>query len=518
MKLKYILFSLVGVLVVAFVLLIVFGEKWAEHKINEQISKIEKLKYDTLDVDIAAKRVVFKGLTYSTDDNNLETKASQVEIKGIRIYQLIFTGKVSLKQIKVDDAIVVYRVREKKKKEQKSNSKEMPELQLDELIIENSHVQLKQGDKEKDFLSVDFDLVINEVDQATLKQPTNFLDKLTTFNSHNLRFITKDSIYRVGASSLRYAKTNNALQMDSIFVSCNYDKFKLGKIVGHETDWIKLNMDSARVESTDLKNLILNKHANKVTLHKPQLNVFLDKRLPFPEGKRPKLLKEMLAEKSASFSIDSILIDDADIVYEEYVKKAEGPGVVSFNKLSGHISNLYSANKKHQVPPRLIAKCDLLNTSKLYADVSFPLKPNDLTIVKGKLEAMDLTAFNTMMKYVAFTEIEQGRLNSLDFEFSYDQKTSNGKMNFAYEDLKIDFLNKDDAKTGGFFNEVKGFLANTFVVNSYNSYDSGKFRVGEISYERNMKKSMFNFWWKSILTGFQSSTGVKSSEEKIDVN
>ncbi|WP_185152465.1 hypothetical protein, partial [Fulvivirga aurantia] len=179
------------------------------------------------------------------------------------------------------------------------------------------------------------------------------------------------------------------------------------------------------------------------------LQVFRDKRLPFPDNQRPKLLKELLATSNFSFGVDSILLNEATIIYEEFVKKAEGPGRVSFDNLSGSISHLYTYDKKQDTPPRMVAKCNLLNTSRFYADISFPLSQTQPTIVKGKLEPMDLTEFNQMMKYVAFTEIEEGQLKSLDFEFIYDQTESNGKMNFAYEGLKIDFLNKDDSKTGG---------------------------------------------------------------------
>lgn len=113
-----------------------------------------------------------------------------------------------------------------------------------------------------------------------------------------------------------------------------------------------------------------------------------------------------------------------------------------------------------------------------------------------------------MLIPAAFTQIESGWLQNLDFEFTYGNDQSEGIMNFEYENLKIHTLKKKNVEKNP-LQAVKTFIANTFVIKTDNLQSDKNFRQGEIQFERNKKKSIFNYWWKSLLSGFKSSTGIK---------
>jgi len=514
MKLKYIGIALIVFLIVSVTALLIFGESWAEGKLKDKIGEIKNLQYKSVDINMADKQIILAGIKYHTKRAKIEVDS--LAISGIDIYYVLFANTIKVKNVHVQRVKIGYTF-PKVLKGSKSLPTQLPKFKVEQLTIRNSLIDFYNQQEETPFAHTTFNIRIQNIDRQVINNPVNILNKITQIDTKNTTFDTQDGLYQIGLNQLHYAK-NKKLVADSIFVQCKKDKYELGHYMGHEVNWIKLSIDSIVLPSPNLKKLALDRRSRVIQLFQPDLLVFLDKRLPFPDSKRPKLLKEMLATSAYSFGIDSIIIQNANIAYEEYVKKADGPGRISFNQLDGVIENLYTYDHKNTSPPRLIASCYLLNSSKLYADISFPLSEKANTIIKGKLEPMDLTLFNQMMKYVAFTEIERGHLNSLDFNFTYGSNMSHGKMNFAYENLKIDFLNKENAQSGGFFNEVKGFVANTFVVNDHNNHKTNKFRVGDIQYERNIKKSMFNFWWKSILSGFRSSTGIKPADEKIDNN
>lgn len=514
MKLKYIGIGITAILIVSVTALLIFGESWAEKKLKDEIGKIKNLQYESVDINMADKQITLAGIEYHTNRSKIEVDS--LSINGIDIYYVLFANTIKVKNLHLLGVKIDYTF-PKVLQANKSMPMQLPKFRIEQLTISNSLINFYNEQGKTPFAHTSFDISIQDIDRQAVNNPVAILNKITQIDIKNTTFDTQDGLYQIGLSQLHYAK-NKKLVADSIFVQCKQGKYELGHYIGHEVNWIKLSIDSMVLPSPDLKKLALERRTSVIQLFQPDLLVFLDKRLPFPESKRPNLLKEMLATSTYSFGIDSIRIQNANIAYEEYIKKADGPGRISFNQLDGVVENLYTYDQKSTNPPRLRANCNLLNSSKLYADISFPLSEKGNTIVKGKLEPMDLTLFNQMMKYVAFTEIEQGHLNSLDFNFTYNSKMSHGKMNFAYENLKIDFLNKENAKSGGFFNEIKGFVANTFVVNEHNNNKTNKFRVGDIQYERNIKKSMFNFWWKSILSGFRSSTGIKPADEKIDNN
>ena len=70
-------------------------------------------------------------------------------------------------------------------------------------------------------------------------------------------------------------------------------------------------------------------------------------------------------------------------------------------------------------------------------------------------------------------------------------------------------MKKKTGDKGGF----ASFLANTFVINNKNP--NGKnLRVGEIYFERDKQKSIFNFLWKSLLSGIKPSLGINEKNKK----
>jgi hypothetical protein len=70
-------------------------------------------------------------------------------------------------------------------------------------------------------------------------------------------------------------------------------------------------------------------------------------------------------------------------------------------------------------------------------------------------------------------------------------------------------LKKKTGDKGGFVS----FLANTFVINNKNP--NGKnLRIGEIDEERDPTKSIFNYLWKSLLSGIKPSLGINEKNKK----
>jgi hypothetical protein len=52
--------------------------------------------------------------------------------------------------------------------------------------------------------------------------------------------------------------------------------------------------------------------------------------------------------------------------------------------------------------------------------------------------------------------------------------------------------------------KIGSFLINNFVIEKENQPDKN-FRPGSIEFERDTTRSIFNFWWKSIASGLESS-------------
>jgi len=507
MKIKKLLVIALSILALGAITILLFANNWAEKALNEQISSISGIKYDSLDINIADKEITL----YNTSINIPTVSASidRISADGLSIYQIIANDKISLSTLNLEGVSLEYKPGNENAIESKSK---MPDFIIDRLELNKGNAIITTPKNNQ--AAFKFDIGISNIDKDDLKNSMLIANKIEFAEIRDLIYTTSNHYYNAGARLIQLEK--NIIGLDSVYVKSNFEKYELGRHVGHEIDWYDFQSDSILISVKNMEQLINQHEAEAVVIHNPTFIAFRDKRLPFPEGKRGKLLKEILANSKYSFGIDLLEIKGGKATYQEYVKSGDGPGEVTFEQFNATFENLYTYDKQFDKQPRLKARTLLYGKSTLFADISFPLRKSQPTFVTGVLHAMDLRHFNHMLKYVAFTELEEGTLDSLTFNFSYTSNTSEGQMHFGYKDLKIDFLNKHDAKTGGFLNELKGFVANTFVVRRNNPETHGKFRVGEISAQRKVEKSMFNFWWQSILSGFRSSTGVQPAEEKIN--
>jgi hypothetical protein len=132
----------------------------------------------------------------------------------------------------------------------------------------------------------------------------------------------------------------------------------------------------------------------------------------------------------------------------------------------------------------------------------------------GSLGPMSLVPLTEMLGPIAFIKVKNGANENLVFEFNANDSYAQGSMKFYYKNLKVSLLSKSGQDNIGMGNAIGSFFANAFIVRSNNP---GIFivRNGDIYFERDATKSIFNYWSKSILSGVISSIGAKNNKREI---
>ncbi|MDZ7691302.1 MAG: hypothetical protein U5K69_09260 [Balneolaceae bacterium] len=116
-----------------------------------------------------------------------------------------------------------------------------------------------------------------------------------------------------------------------------------------------------------------------------------------------------------------------------------------------------------------------------------------------------MQALNPAVEPMGFVRLSSGTINAMEFDMELDQAKASGKILLNYSDLKVELLEREQVKE----NEEKqllSFLANTVKIKRNNS--EKPLREGEITFERDPHKSIFNYWWKSLLSGLKGSIGM----------
>lgn len=229
---------------------------------------------------------------------------------------------------------------------------------------------------------------------------------------------------------------------------------------------------------------------------------FKDKRLPFPEKPNKNLPMELLDSLPFTLHVDSIKIEDTNIEYAERVKDSKEAGSVTFNNITAIIKNLSNIDSLITGPTTMHAIANVMNEATLTADFIFPnIKFSHLYSVKGDLESMDIASFNPILKQNAAVLVKSGKINDLSFDFIYNNEHSQGTLCFDYIDLKIDIIDKRDSRV----KKTQTFLINNILLHKHNTRAKEPFREGNISFSRDKKRSIFNYWWKSIYSGIKST-------------
>jgi hypothetical protein len=120
-----------------------------------------------------------------------------------------------------------------------------------------------------------------------------------------------------------------------------------------------------------------------------------------------------------------------------------------------------------------------------------------------------------MLAYQLPARITSGKLQKLVIPFvKANDDVAAGKLIFYYNDLKVMMEGPEETTWGKVKNKLINFAANDLIVNNDNPTKSGKLKTGVIFFERNKNSSVFNYLWKSVLSGLKSTMGFNSDAQK----
>ena len=483
--------------------------------IERQIKHIEfdgfTIQTKSVHVNMLQRQVAINNIKIKDSAKLATLNIDRLDIKHIHVFALLFNGnfgagKVSIQSpnLLVDTAFFKSSIFNKTASSSDNNKKlniETLEI-LEANILFVSSDSLNQDTLFNTRLNLSFDKLIKNGEPYTYNYKGSSFDRLQ-FSLLDGIYNFSESLYSFRYDSLSYDSDKKNLNIDTLKLKSRYPAYKIGPKTGYETDWFdftfaKLSFDKIRLHSL-LSNSALILSEGRIGSFEGR--AFKDKRLPFPDKPDTKLPMAMLNRLPVGIHCDSFFIDKARIEYAERVDDSDKAGMVYFEELSARIDHLSTIDSLITKPTTMQAQARVMGEALLEATFTFPNKKYPTPYrAYGKMGSMSVKPFNTIVKQNAFVKAETGHIKDLSFDFSYTNDTSGGKLIFEYEDLKITVLNKEDFSK----KDITSFIVNSFVLHKDNSRDGNKFREGTISFERDKKRSIFNYWWKSVLSGLKT--------------
>ncbi len=360
---------------------------------------------------------------------------------------------------------------------------------------------------------------------------THFILHPDSISKHNLPFHSEkfelsvaDLAYKIDPHNkieiglLDYNSKPSTATIQSLALVPLHDPVKYGEVVGEQASWLSMKNSKTTINTLDFEALIGNKalHAKNIIVDDVAIDVFRDKRLPFPVHQVRELPHRNLKELPFGVKIDSLILKKGRVEYVEQSAKVDATGSIFFDAMHASIINITNDSLQILKNPVMTAmvETEMYAVAKTVARFDFNLADPDYGYhYTTTIGAFDLLKLNEILEPAILARVKEGQLHSLQQVVTANDNYAQGEMIFRYENLKVGLIKGVDDQNPGLGKALATFFANTFIVRSRNP--APFLRKSDVFYERNHSKSVFDFLVKSTLSGVVESIGARSNRKKI---
>ncbi len=305
------------------------------------------------------------------------------------------------------------------------------------------------------------------------------------------------------------------------------DRYEYGQAKGYQASWIKVENNSIIVDKVDFHGLFNNRtfSADAILVDKLDITVFKDKQLTFPDWQRRPLPQTNLRNLNLTINVDRVTLNDGYITYTEIPEKSNSIGEIFFTDVDATILNITNDSLRAVSKPNIELNVNMnaFGKGNIQGDFSFDiLNPENIHTINVTVDPFDLTEFNRILSPILAAQISSGYNQKIIMNATANEKYVHGEMRFYYEDLKVALLNRETETPKGVGNVLGSFFANTFFIRA----DNPKYfmlRKGDVFYERDIRKAIFQYWTRALLSGMVSSIAPvshkknkKNAEENLE--
>lgn len=506
-----------GITVLTLAVLIILGAVFAGNYIENELQDMQvgafSIESSNVDVNILQRKMSMSEVVIDNHDMGVKAVISEIVATGIGLFPLIVRNRLIINNVEIMDSeltIIGQGTDERMASEQEEAAEadwDIDFVSIKKLDIGTATFLLQNITKgEKDsVLALQagielWNLTLNS-EREQLSYGNHSVERFRIRMSDGIYFIP-GGLYNLGFDTLVIDSDQAELKVENLQLTTLHTKYDLGKFTGVETDWYKIVIPHFELKGIETESLLTDSAFifQKASVHEMDAHIFRDKRPPFPDKPDTKLPMEMLGSLPIPFHADSVLIINSKVVYEEFGEESSEPGYIFFESLYASIYNLSTIPDLIDGQTGMSARALLMGSSLLEAEFVFPNEVHpEAYRVSGKLNPLDIPVLNPILEPSAFVRVEEGNIRRLEFGYTYDNNRADGNLELEYENLNISLLDKED----GSKKVIKTIIAETFIISKENLKEKNSYTEGTISFDRDKKKSVFNYWWKSVFSGIK---------------
>lgn len=552
---KWIIGIVVVLIAAVFVVGWYYSRNWkpiVETKLKETVSKstngLYTLKYDDLDLNITLGNATLKNAELTPDsavynrmvlakeapNSRYHIKLAALKIRRFNIWDIIKNRKLYIKDIIFESPDIhmmserhAYNdtIQPKQTKTLYDNIKDVfSSINVRDINIDNVKFKFSKIEEGKTS-DVVLDSIGNKVhdvlvDQASIHDTTRlFYTKMVEVEVPKFEYDISNGIYKAKFDRLLLNTQDQNVLLTKVEYAPKISKAAYFKAKNQNVTMAVMKFDTLRFEKLNFKELIDNQQtvAEQVQIKNGSVSLYNDKRYPKKSsskiGKGP---QQQLMKVNQLIRIDTVFVENVDVLYGEYSAKFNKEGVITFDNARGILTNV--TNDSTALAKDKFMRADLhakiMNAGLLKIQFGFDMLSKDgYHTYKGSLGRMQAPAFNKILTPLLNAQIESGNIRGISFNYQANDYRNWGDFRFDYDHLKLNLMNAVDPGMSKTKKGVLSFVVNNILINDSNPDANEKYHIGKVNYKRVPEHTFFKTLWQSMLEGIKQCAGISKERE-----
>ncbi|MGM1429413.1 hypothetical protein ACS126_09150 [Sphingobacterium lactis] len=532
-----------------------YSRNWkplVEEKLKETVAKstngLYSLKYDDLDLNITLGNATLKNAELIPDsavyqrmvqakeapNSRFHIKLSSLKVRRFNIWDIIKNRKLYIKRIEFDSPDIhmmserhAYNdtIQPKETKTLYDNIKDVfSSINVKDIEIENvkfKFSKIEEG-KSSDIVLDSVGIKVHDilVDEASIKDTTRlFYTKMVEVEVPKFSYDLSNGIYRAKFDRLVLNTQDQNVLLTKAEYAPKMSKAAYFKARNENITMAVMKFDTLRFEKLDFKELIDNQQtiAQNVQIKNGSVSLYNDKRYPKKSvskvGKSP---HQQLMKAKQLIRIDTVFVDNVDVLYGEMSGKFHKEGVITFTNAKGTLTNVTN-DSTHLIKDKMMRanlSANIMGSGLLSAQFGFDMLSKDgYHTYKGTLGSMQAPAFNKILTPLLNVGIKSGNIRKVSFNMQGNDHRNWGDFRFDYDHLKVDLLNSMGEDMSRTRKGILSFVVNNILINDSNPDANEKYHIGKINYRRVPEHTFFKTLWQSLLEGIKQCAGIRKERE-----
>ena len=357
------------------------------------------------------------------------------------------------------------------------------------------HEKLLNIDNSK-ALILDFDITM--FNDTLVYSYNNFNIEVDGISTH-----TKNRYYNISLEKLDLNIANHNISISNIHLKPNYSRAEFSKINKYQNELFDIKLNKIDIININLDSLVYRNAVliDSIIFDGGTADIYKDKTLPLDSNKFPLLPNLQILKIPFKLDVKKVFANNVDVIYTEKTELGR-LGKVDLN-VNAEITNVSTVNATK--PLLLEAKGKIHNTAKFNLNVSFDYKINGF-YYEGNVGSFNVTNLNEVISSFMPLKVKKGVVHKIQFSGYAGKSVSNGKMIFAYNNLKLKVLDEEGQKNvNKYTRNVLSLTANTIIQTNNPVSKKEKLEAIEFTFQKDKNRGFFNYLWKSVLSGLSAT-------------